>query len=200
MYAMPPSSLPAPAMPVLVAQVEAPPATAGAPAQPLSAAQLVPVERTATKAWGLSVGGAGGAGFTYRINATDATGWTFSGSILRGPTSLAEIGLPYFLLGFKRHWILQETDKARLYGSAGSTLLYNPFPNLGSPRLTDVGGGSQGIHTVGAGYGIQVAVWQGWKIGFEVDFGLAVLWPGSFQDKVTSFILPMPELSLLYEY
>ncbi len=153
-------------------------------------------------AWGLSGGGGGGAGFTFRQTALDGTGWSFSGSLLRLPT-YNDMGWPYVLVGIKRYWILRQTDRARLYQSTGTSFLFNGYPSFYAPQPTAPGGGTNGIHTVGAGYGIQLGPERGWKIGFEVDFGLAVLWPGLTQaggTGISAFFLPMPELSLMYEY
>lgn len=213
MTALPPAPLPdrPAAIPALVAQVtqvgqfaqvatpavEVPPMAT--PSVPMSAGPLVTEAfREPTRAWGLSLGGGGGAGFTYRYNGSDGTGWTVAGSVVRIPV-YQDNGLPHLLAGFKRHWILQETDRSRLYQSVGTSLLYNPYPSFNAPVTNAAGGGSQGLHTLGTGYGIQLDLAGGWKLGFEMDFGFAVLWPGSGRG-LFSFILPMPELSLLYEY
>lgn len=152
-----------------------------------------------TRAWGLSLGGAGGTGLTYRVTGEDRAGWTFAGSLIRVPVR-NDNGLPYMLAGIKRHWILQETDRSRLYQSVGTSFVYNPYPSFDNPVVDAPGGGSHGLHTLGTGYGIQLDLPGGWKFGFEVNLGFAVVWPGTATGQLTSLILPMPELSLLYEY
>lgn len=152
-----------------------------------------------TRAWGLSAGGGGGTGFTYRITGPDGAGWTFAGSLFR-VGERTDTGLPFFLAGIKRHWTIQESGRSRLYQCVGTSVVYNPYPSFNRPFPGAVGGGSLGAHTLGTGYGIQIALPGHWKAGFELDLGFAVAWPGDTPGRLMSWILPMPELSLLFEY
>jgi hypothetical protein len=174
------------------------------PATTIALLALAAGPATGSQAWGISAGGAGGAGITYRLLAADGSGWSFAGSLLRF-SSTSDTGWPYVLAGVKRFWVIRETDRARLYQSAGTSLLWNGYPSFYRPQPTLAGGGSQGIHTFGTGYGIQLGPTRGWRVGLEVDLGLAVIWPGSFASGtgatgLNAYFMPMPELSLMYEY
>jgi len=152
-----------------------------------------------TRAWGLSLGGMGGGGLTYRMYLPDATAWSFSGSLIRFGTQPVDNGLPYSLLGLKYQQFRQETPQARLYQSFGGSLLFNPYPSLSNPQPALPGGGSHGALAFGAGYGMLIGKRPGWTAGLELGFGLLTVWPPS-SGTYDIYLVPLPELALLYEF
>jgi hypothetical protein len=157
------------------------------------------VSLAGTRAWGLSLGGLGGGGLTYRMYLPDATGWSFSGSLTRFGTQPVDNGLPYALMGLKYQNFMQETLQARLYQAFGGTFLFNPYPSLSNPQPALLGGGSHGLLAFGAGYGMLIGKRKGWTVGLELGFGLSTVWPPS-SGRFDLFVVPLPELALMYEF